>query len=317
MKSNAGSLLAIGLILLGCSRWDREPQPLAAAPAAPSAPNPAIESSRTMARIHAYVRKISKETAPTFKDHAEEIAWLSTQLEEKGVLDLSGSKNDTQPLLNLLPVAELSGIETLIARRNAVDLSALSDISLAIGLRELDLSEYRGKPIDFEALASLFPELEVLTLDDCGLDSDEQIKLETLSSLTTLSLRKNKLTRIPYSLPKSLTVLNLEKNGITGPFDQEILRFQALETLNLAHNNLRSLKSDPGALGSVFPESLFSLNILANPELGAKLVIDHVVEEKQAKRLNSLLDFPLDENLIKYAKKVATDKQNKQEEPKL
>lgn len=286
-------------------------------PVAPTpGPSPVAENARTMARVHAYVRKISKEPAPAFKDLASEVEWLSAQMEEKGILDLSGSKNDTQPLVDLRSVAELSGIHTLIARRNGVELSSLSDLALAMDLKELDLSEYRGSPIDFEALASLFPGLEALTLDDCNLESDEQIKLEALSSLKTLSLRKNKLNRIPYALPKSLTDLNLEKNLITGPIDQELLRLQSLDTLNLSHNKLKSLKATPGAAGPVFPESLYRLNILANPEAGAKLVIDHYIEEKQAGRLKTLMDFPLEESLMTYARKSASEKLKKVEAPK-
>lgn len=309
-------LLLVSLVLIGCSRWDREPKAAEPAAQAAPAPSPEAETARTMARLHAYAGKVSKEATPSFKDLESEYAWLSEKIEEKGVLDLSGSRNDTKPLTDLRPLAKLTGVNSLIARRNAVEFSALSDLALGVDLEALDLSETRADSIDFEALARFFPNLKSLTLDDCGFESDDAITLEGLTKLTNLSLRKNKLTRIPFSLPKSLIVLNLEKNQITGPFDQEILRFPVLRTLNLAHNRLRALWSSPEEVGPVFPESIRILSIIGNPEPGAKLVIDHCMEERSAGKLGMLMDFPLDEPLVEYAKQSAAEKFKKATEPK-
>ena len=151
-----------------------------------------------------------------------------------GLKKLNVSNNQ---LLHLPPeIGKLHSLEELDASSNWLETLPDKIGKLASNLKKLDLRENR-----FIRLPS---------------------KLGRLTSLETLAIGVNRIRALPQidclSLPPSLKVLDLERNGFTC-LPEAVAGFTALRELYLSRNNLKTL---PGEIGRV--STLTQLSITRN-----------------------------------------------------
>ncbi|KAJ0027800.1 hypothetical protein Pint_34909 [Pistacia integerrima] len=137
-----------------------------------------------------------------------------------------------------------------------------------------------------QALSSLLPNLQVLSMSSCFLSGPIDLSLGNLQSLSVIRLNQNNLSSpVPGILAKfsNLTSLHLSNCELQGTFPEQIFKVPTLETLELSHNNLlqgslpdfprnnslRSLMLQETSFSGPLPYSIGELKSLSRIELAS------------------------------------------------
>lgn len=131
-------------------------------------------------------------------------------------------------------LALLTGLRKLKLTALNGDLSVLANLT---ALEQLDLSGTRPDDALLAVIGAL-PNLQKLTLADCGLSS--VVGLEKAVTLTALDLSANTVRNIaPLSSLTALTELHLQNNALTDV--SALSGLAALQTLDVSYNSVTSL----------------------------------------------------------------------------
>ncbi|XP_028902288.1 nephrocan-like [Ornithorhynchus anatinus] len=166
-------------------------------------------------------------------------------------------------LVLLVPLLSLGGLSADCPRRCSCDAAGGSvqcfrlvgvPSPLPLAARKLYISHSKIKHLQLSDFNSM-SHLEEFTLLASGTESIENNTFQTLSSLKTLELWKNKLRRIPSLLPASLQVLKLNDNSISVLRESDFEGLVKLQVLELRNNMVSTLSfrtlSSPSSLQSL------------------------------------------------------------------
>ncbi|KAL7751125.1 Leucine-rich repeat-containing protein 57 [Sorochytrium milnesiophthora] len=155
------------------------------------------------------------------------------------------SNNRLRELPSQMSGKHLSAIRSLNVSNNKLDLVSPNRIFTLATLESLDMSRNRLSTISNSAIAA---------------------ELCTLQSLRQLDLSHNQLTAVPTELTalKSLVVLNLSNNHLSGPLSPAFGNLRQLEELNVANNAVLTVPKELGCC-----KLLKALNVSGNPQIAS------------------------------------------------
>lgn len=210
--------------------------------------------SRSIVRIRARTPKSSRSTCT----NADTIRQICSTIQTLKQFDVSDNTLEDLPI----ELSRLIELEKLNCANNR--LTTLSnDFEQLRNLKDLNLSFNSFKRLPaviatFSKLAKLNVEenalkmidvpftnlrlLKTLVLDKNQLQSIDMIDFQHLTSLESLHIAQNQLTKFPRNLQrlKHLKIVDLSSNQLTS-FPIELFLIDSLDVLNLSHNRIRKL----------------------------------------------------------------------------